>query len=226
MFVTNKKEYRNMKLQSTALVLLLAILTLAGCQGGPFCMRAKGDEVTETISMADFDGIELAIDGNVTLHRDSVRQVKITGHQNIIDNIERNIKSGSWVIEYDECVIKSGKLEIEIWLPSLTEVKITGSGNITGLDQFPNTSSLDVAITGSGNIDLDADADVVKMSVTGSGDIDLGTTANRVEASITGSGNIDVRGTCSHEDIEIMHLIWSPKLPTWTFRAPVFANCK
>lgn len=197
------KMHSTMKMRTIFWSLALATLLFAGCQGGPFCIKAKGDEVTQTIPMADFDGIELAIDGNVKIHRDSVLQVKITGSQNIIDNIERNIVDGSWHIEYDECVSKSGKLEIEIWMPSLRNVKIAGSGNITGLDEFSGESTLNVAIAGSGNIDLDANAPVVRASIAGSGNIDLGTVTDQLDASIAGSGDMNLHGSARNLELSI-----------------------
>lgn len=198
-----KKEFKNMKIRNITFVLLGLAILFAGCQGGPFCMSPKGAEVTVTLPMEAFDGVELAISGNVTLHQDSAFQVKVTGHQNIIDNLERNIVDGTWVIEFDECVRKTGKLEIEIWMPTLRNVKISGSGNIKGVDAFAGVSTLDVTISGSGNIDLDGSANVVRAKISGSGSIDLSTTADQVETTITGSGNIDMRGTCRNEDLEI-----------------------
>jgi Putative auto-transporter adhesin, head GIN domain len=201
--INTMKSLMKKQLNTIIFGLAIALLALSGCQGGPFCMSPKGSQVTQTISLAAISGIELAIDANVTLHRDSIQKIEITGSQNIIDNIELNVSGGVWTIEYDQCVRKSGNLTIDIWLPTLKKVAITGSGNVTGLDQFSGASTLEVSIAGSGNIDLQADADVVKTSITGSGDIALATTASRVDGLITGSGRMDLRGTCTHEDFEI-----------------------
>jgi hypothetical protein len=95
---TKIKNIKKMKFRTISLALLIATLVLAGCQGGPFCLHPKGDQVTQTIPMESFDGVELAISGNVTIHRDSTLQVKITGHQNIIDNIDRKVVNGVWKI--------------------------------------------------------------------------------------------------------------------------------
>lgn len=203
MFTKIKKATKDMKLRNILIWFIFAGIVFSGCNGGPFCMHPKGDKVTVEIPMEDFDGVELAISGNVTIHRDSTLKVKITGHQNIIDNIERNIKNHTWIIEFDQCVTKTGPLEIEIWMPSLRTANVTGSGNITVLDTFDGASSFNAVLSGSGNIDVDVNAPVVKTTISGSGNIDLGTVTDQFEGTITGSGDISVRGTCTNEDLEI-----------------------
>lgn len=192
-----------MKSTKFALVLCFLVSLIAGCQSGKFCMTGKDEVVTQTIDLDTFDGIELAIDGNVTIHRDSVQQVKITGHQNIIDNIEHHVVGGVWHIEYDQCVYQSGGIDIEIWMPTLRSVNLAGSGNITAVDSFGGVSTFTVQLAGSGDIDLICSADVVKTELAGSGDIHMAVTADRVEAKIAGSGNLDMRGTCRDENVKI-----------------------
>jgi len=203
MFTKIKKATKDMKLRNILFWFVFAGIVFSGCQGGPFCMRPKGDKVTVEIPMEDFDGVELAISGNVTIHRDSILKVQVRGHQNIIDNLERNVKNHVWIIEFDQCVAKTGELEIEIWMPTLHTANVTGSGNITGLDQFEGASNFSAVLSGSGNIDVDVNATVVKTTISGSGNIDLGTVADQFEGQITGSGDINARGTCRNEDLEI-----------------------
>jgi hypothetical protein len=204
MFHTQKIELKTMKIRNITLALtLLASLFIAGCEGGPFCMSPTGEVVTQAIALEAIDGIELDIAGNVTLHQDSVQQIKVTGHQNIIDNIGLQVVNGVWKIRFDECVRRTGTLEIEIWMPTLRKVTLAGSGNIEGVDAFTGGSSLEVNLTGSGDIDLQADAPTVQIELTGSGSIDLATNADELDATITGSGDIDLAGSCRDEDLKI-----------------------
>ena len=95
---------KRMKISWMALFVLTACLWMAGCNGGPFCMSPKGPNVTQTIALPDFEGIDLAIASDVTIHKGDVQTVTVTGAQNIIDNLERNVSGGIWEIRFDECV--------------------------------------------------------------------------------------------------------------------------
>jgi hypothetical protein len=194
---------KKFKISSFSLLLVTLALVFAGCNGGPFCMGPKGDNVTVTIPVPEFSGIRLDIASNVTIRKGDVQEVKITGAQNIIDNIERNVVDGVWRIKFDDCVRKEGDLSIEVTIPELKEATISGSGSITGTDTFVGVENLKVSITGSGSISLLASATHVETSISGSGDISLFTNAQDVRASITGSGDTDLRGSTNAFDAEI-----------------------
>jgi hypothetical protein len=182
---------------------VVALVFLGGCNGGPFCMSPKGNEVTQTIALDAFTGIALEIASDVTIHKGEVQSVTITGRQNIIDNIERNVVGGVWKIRFDECVRNEGNLNIDITIPNLKEVAIAGSGSVVSTDSFVDETKLVLSIAGSGSIDVIVSATNVETSIAGSGDIHLGTAATSVKADIAGSGDIFLEGTCSDLDADI-----------------------
>ncbi|MFN8397685.1 MAG: head GIN domain-containing protein [Bacteroidia bacterium] len=186
-----------------ALFGLTVVASISGCKDGLFCMTPKGAQVTEVIALEDFTGIDLAIASDVTLHQGATQEVRITGAQNIIDNIERNVVGGVWKIKFDECVRNEGQLSIDITLPTLTEASISGSGNIVSNDTFPGADELKVSIAGSGSIDIIASATTVESSIAGSGDIHLYTEASTVRASIAGSGDQYLTGSSDFLEVDI-----------------------
>lgn len=186
-----------------ALIALAGVATTSGCRDGMFCMGPKGGDVTQVIALEAFDGIDLGIASSVTLHQGATQEVRISGAQNIIDNIERDVVDGVWKIRFDECVRNEGKLSIDITIPTLTQAAISGSGNITSTDTFVGADELRVSIAGSGNIDLIASATTVESSIAGSGDIELYTNATTVHASIAGSGNQFLTGSTTSLEADI-----------------------
>jgi hypothetical protein len=194
---------RKMKhIQFFALTLTLALF-VAGCNGGPFCMRPQGATVTQTIPLENFHGVELAIASDVTIHKGEIQEVKITGAQNIIDNIERNVNGGIWKIRFDECVRNEGDLSIDITIPELSQASISGSGNITTTDTFSGRDQFVATIAGSGSIYALCNATNVDVAIAGSGDIHLYSQATRVDADIAGSGDIFLNGACTSIDAGI-----------------------
>jgi hypothetical protein len=202
-FIYQINKMKNLKISSLSMLVVILALAIAGCNGGPFCMAPKGDNVTVTIPVPEFQGVQLDIASNVIIHKGDVQEVKITGAQNIIDNIERNVVDGVWRIKFDDCVRKEGDLSIEITIPELKEATIAGSGSITGTDTFVGAENLKVSIAGSGSISLLANATHVETSIAGSGDINLYTQAQDVHTSIAGSGDTHLRGLAGSLDAEI-----------------------
>lgn len=202
------KKFPIQKMKSTkslmiAFIALAGIASISGCKDGVFCMGPKGAQVTQVIPMEDFTGIDLGIASDVTIHQGATQEVRITGAENIIDNIERNVVGGVWKIRFDECVRNEGQLSIDVTLPTLTEASISGSGNIVSNDTFRDADELKVSIAGSGSIDIIASATTVESSIAGSGDIHLYTEASTVRASIAGSGDQFLSGTSNFLEVDI-----------------------
>jgi hypothetical protein len=158
---------------------------------------------TETILLDNFSGIDLSISANVTLHQGPVQEVKVTAASNIIENLQRDVKNGVWDIKFEDCVRKTGKMEIDITLPSLKSARISGSGDIEGSDLFEGENSLELDITGSGDISLNVNAVNVSADIAGSGDITLATQATAVKSNISGSGKLNFSGNCTSNDATI-----------------------
>ncbi len=176
------------------------------------CLFGEGDAVTEVLNIDEFDGIKLKINADVFITQGPEQKVEITAEQNIIDEIERDVRSGTWEIEFDECVVRHDDIEIFIEMENIELLSILGSGLIRGENNF-NVEDIDLRIAGSGDIDIALDATDIEGEITGSGNValegstdkfDLGIsgsgdyrafdlTANKGDIKITGSGDADVR---------------------------------
>ncbi|MCB0570733.1 MAG: DUF2807 domain-containing protein [Phaeodactylibacter sp.] len=167
------------------------------------CVNGEGPSVTRTISISDFDGIELAISADVFITQGPVQDVVVEGKSNIIDELERDVHNGVWRIEFDRCVRDIGTLRVFITMPELTSLRVSGSGDIISENTFV-TNDLEFNIPGSGNIDLAVEADDIDGELSGSGRLLLEGTADEVKYRISGSG--DVRAfnlDCRTADISI-----------------------
>ena len=176
------------------------------------CLFGEGDVVTEVLNIDDFDGIKLMVDADVFITQGSEQKVEITAEQNIIDEIERDVRNETWEIEFDRCVIRHDDIQIFIVMENIELLSISSSGFIRGENNF-NVDDIDLRITGSGDMDLALEATDVDGEITGSGkiflegitddfDIDISGSgdyrafdliANRGDIRITGSGDSEVR---------------------------------
>lgn len=155
-------------------------------------VRGNGNKISETRNVGSFDGVELQGSMNVQLKKASAHSVEIEGEENILPFVETFIHDGKLVIKYKDntSIHTTRDLIVHVNATELDEVRVTGSGDITGEGKFESSDEVKVKITGSGNISLELDAPSVEAGITGSGDIQLSGNTKDIECSTTGSGNI------------------------------------
>ncbi len=157
-------------------------------------ISGEGGKVTETLNLSSFDAFSLNIDADVYLTQGSSQSIKIEAQKNILDNIKRDVEGGYWKIKYDKDVKRHDGVKIWITIPDLEKVAVSGSGNVIGQTPFSNLNDLKLAISGSGDIRLDANSKSLSASVSGSGDFELNGRTGDAEFNISGSGDIEAGG--------------------------------
>ena len=173
---------------------LMALFMSTGCEDDIFghdgdCIYENGNVSRERIFIDEFRGIDVAIDAQVYLTYGDEFEVEVKAAENIIDNIERRVFGDTWVIEYDRCVRRDGRVEIYITMPRLDDVRILGSADVMSTNFFEG-NKLDLEIDGSGDLDIGWNGNFVDAEIFGSGDILLEGSAERLDLKIAGSGDV------------------------------------
>jgi len=154
-------------------------------------VKGEGEVVRKEISLAAFNGVSLGFNGDVILTPGSTQKVVIEGQQNIIDNIQREVEGGKWKINYIKNVQDAKDVKVYITVPRLDYVGLFGSGTIKSDGKFSGLNQLELALSGSGDIIMEADAIETELHISGSGDIAVSGSSKHVEASISGSGDVE-----------------------------------
>ena len=140
-----------------------------------------------------FSELNLAINAEVFLKQGPVQKVEIQASEKLLKLIDTDVKGKSLSIEWNKMFVNnSEKIKIFITMVEVDGISVSGSGDISA-EGIISTPKIDLAISGSGNINLsDLKAGSISSSISGSADIIIsGTnTAEQMEASISGSGNI------------------------------------
>ncbi|MCB0518970.1 MAG: DUF2807 domain-containing protein [Lewinellaceae bacterium] len=175
-----------------ALLLLFSLLISCNLESQNWGTGIKGEgpKVTKTIELPAFDGLALAISGNVYLRQGSPQSVKVEAQQNILDILSREVKDGVWKIKFDKNVRNYEDIKIWVTIPELTEVAVSGSGSVKGENTFTGVGELQLAVSGSGNIHLDASSKSLEAAISGSGNMELGGSTGDCSMRISGSGDI------------------------------------
>ena len=162
-------------------------------------ITGQGEVVKEDITLAAITGIDLGFHGDVILTQGSPQKVTIEGQKNIIDNIKHDVSNGTWNIHFDKNVRDAKKVIVHITLPTLKEIGLSGSGNVTATNKFTGIDNIDITVAGSGNVTLDYEADVTDLSIAGSGKADLSGMSNTLSVEIAGSGDVNAKDLVTNE---------------------------
>lgn len=182
------------------IAIILASLMFSSCGHKDFCIDGQGEIVTETLTISSFNGIDLAVAATVNIYQGSEQEVVAIGHENIIDKLRTDVKGDQWEIDLGNACFNHYDLTVNIIVPALRDVQISGAGKVT-IHDFDNQSDLDLDISGLGNIELNKfeGAESIFFNVSGSGEI-------TAFEEISDVKNLDVRvsGVCDFNGYPII----------------------
>lgn len=173
------------------LVLCFFALLLYSCEFIN-CIDGNGFITTESRIVSEFSAVENTTSYDVDVIADSVFSVEVTGDENLLYFINTYVRHGNLIVEvdYNRCINPSSYMLIEVHMPALEMVELTGSGDI---DVYGfNSNYLEIKNSGSGDIDLMDiySPNTIDIVVSGSGDVSISGKARRGDYLLTGSGDI------------------------------------
>jgi hypothetical protein len=181
---------------------LFISLSFSSCYINHYTKKIEGvGKSTQSKADIDITGVtRVSINGSIDIELIPSEEYKvlITAQENIKEYIQVNVngdivKVGIRPIPKTNIVI-TDETKVSLFLPSIRELNINGSGDILCRKGFNLKSDLILAINGSGDIDIDGIYCHNLISKTnGSGDIEINNiTCKEIKTTINGSGNIEI----------------------------------
>jgi len=181
-------------------VLVLAMIGLAVLvHGGGSSIngiQGSGAAVTQARTVGGFTGLDLAGSNNVTVIVGAPQSVVVHADSNLINHVTTGVVAGTLVIGDTGSFTPRAPMSVDVSVPSLTALTISGSGQIsaTGI----SAAQLAVTVSGSGQLQAAGTATRLDVAISGSGRAQLSQlTARDVHAVVAGSGLIQVTATTS-----------------------------
>ena len=177
--------------------LILAGLLLISMQGFAGWKMIKGDGhlASEQRNIQGFTALEAGSGFIIEISYGTCNSITVEADENLLPDIETNLHDGTLSIKAKNLISFHSEhpITIKVCMTRITRLGLSGSGSITGEGDFRNEGKTELAMSGSGSIQLKfSKFNSLDVSASGSGSIIL---AGRLDQNIrireSGSGLID-----------------------------------
>ena len=146
------------------------------------------------VDVGSFNKLSLGIPANVYLKQGSKEQVEIDCDKDIFDEIEFEMRGEKLVIKKENdrnwgSGWRKSEVDIYVTMKEIEGLSVSGSGFLES-DGNLETGDIELAVSGSGDMDLALSGDELAMRISGSGSIGLEGKAKEAEVRISGSGKV------------------------------------
>lgn len=200
----------------------IILFQLVLCAG----VGAFAEDTVRTIrDLSGFDAVANTTAAEMVIRPGGDYSVRAHGSRRALNRFRFDVSGGElrirnpWRPWYIFAPVRADEVLVEVSMPDVSGVELTGSGDATIEGSFRNdrlvlrtTGSggisaegvavdLEVSITGSGDIDFSGRSDRTSVALSGSGKLRAELQTQTLKATITGSGDLNVRG--SAEDLDL-----------------------
>lgn len=185
-------------MKATAYLFILFLSVHISCsQNWGTGVKGNGSIETENRTTSSYDAVKISGFFDVEFIQGDEGDIVIEGEENLISYIETKVQNRTLSVR-----VKKGfrlkpsygeNILVTIPIESIHKIALAGSGHVEGKTLISN-EHLEIAIAGSGEMNLDVEAEEIESSIAGSGELKLNGEARVWEASIAGSGDITLSG--------------------------------
>jgi hypothetical protein len=175
-------------------LLMLSVMITGGCIKDLNCIDGNGNATNETRTMSPFHEVVCNGSFDVTVLPGTNYEVVVDAESNLIHYIRTSVAGGRLYLdtENNHCINNSIPVIITVYTPVVDGLDLNGSGSIWASGLY--VDNLYLNISGSGNIEVNADASHLDASISGSGSMDINGVCETSDLSVSGSGNIHAYG--------------------------------
>lgn len=179
--------------KATTLIALIVCIGVTQAQWGRK-VKGNGHVVTVKRTTETYDGISASGFYDIELIDGKEGQLTLKGEENILDNIETEVRRGTLYIKSKEnmrLIPSRGEgVFITVSVDEIDKIRLSGSGDFVGRKTL-RTDNMDIQVSGAKHIDLTIDAANITVATSGSSNMDL--SGNSKELRIRSSGSSNVR---------------------------------
>ncbi|HEX8331536.1 MAG TPA: head GIN domain-containing protein [Segetibacter sp.] len=174
------------------LAVLLTITLLGACRCNITGKRVVGNGNLESETRVVNRATKIKVLGHVEVILDSgATSVRVEADENLLKYILTEVDDNWLEIRMKNNInyTTSNPMRVYVTTPTITHIKMAGSGKVVSERKFWSKESINFDIAGSGDIDIDVNTPKVDADIAGSGNLAISGETRNVDVSIAGSGN-------------------------------------
>ncbi len=186
-----KSKY--LKLSLSLFVSLLFLTNINAQKNGK--VTGDGNVITNTREVGSFDNIGVSGSFDVDLVKGKEGKIEIKIEKNLLPYLITEVKDGELKIKWKKGTnIRNHRgVHLTVYFNSINGVALSGSGEIIGKDLI-ESNNFKVAISGSGEINLNLNVNDIQSRISGSGDLTFKGSTKSFTSSVSGSGDVEAYG--------------------------------
>lgn len=151
----------------------------------------SGNIITKHLNTKPYDAIVVIGSMEVFLVEGNEGNISITAEDNVQDRVlvASDGKMLTISMKNNTSLLNTKKINISVPFKMVSELTLSGSGNITGKDLMIS-DSMAISLKGSGEIEVFLKTNSLKVELNGSGEIAVAGTTKDMNCTITGSGKL------------------------------------
>ncbi len=165
----------------------MAVTDLAGITG-------NGRIVEQERSVRPFSKVIATGSEEVRIHRGAEFRVVVACDENLLERYRTRVSGDRLELGFESGTNVRGftKVTVDVWMPDLEGITLSGSGTVRAEDSF-SPKRLEIVLSGSGSIHGTFEGGSADAVISGSGAIRVAGSAERLNVTISGSGDFDAR---------------------------------
>jgi hypothetical protein len=187
-------------MKTTAIAIILSVILYSFTFSFSTHKSENTLRANEDRNVPSFTKIDLGVPATLFFELGEKQKVSIDAESDILKEIETEVKGNTLEIKFKSWHFKpTGKITINITVPAIEGLDVSGSGYIEGKGKI-NSKSLKLDVSGSGKIKIaDLSATDIKTDISGSGKVELG------GSDVISSHKIDISGSgaVSASDLQV-----------------------
>lgn len=158
------------------------------------CLVGAGAITTLDLTASSFTGLGFSFESAVTITKGATQKITLRGEPNIISEITGSVVNNLLTIGFKKDICYTGSnLSIEVIVPTLERVVLSGSGDVT-MKGFPSIDKLLIELSGPGSFNgFDTTCKQCTVVLSGTGSVNI-TASDTLDVTISGSGNVSYKG--------------------------------
>ena len=154
-------------------------------------IKGNGNVVTETRPVEEFHSIISKGSIDIEIMPSNSFGLEIQNDENLLEYMITEVVDGVLEVKYKKGNFADDHSKVFITVPTLEQINSSGSADIKFHGTLKNSKQIEIQLSGSGNVEGDVDAPLIKAKSSGSGNINLSGRTKTFICEIRGSGDVE-----------------------------------